>query len=100
MASVIGAGIYTNYLADHYGRLQANPDSPNKKGTNDQYDAYRHALVSAKLAEWFGEDYSKKQMEQHEIDVKGEPKESSMDRWNNRVGLEEYSRWKKATELR
>jgi hypothetical protein len=45
-------GNLTNHTADLLGGLQANPDpDPRLRGTNDQYDAFRHAYSSARATE-------------------------------------------------
>jgi hypothetical protein len=67
-------------------------------GSNDRYDAFRHALISAELTRFLGEHKAKKIMDQHENDHPNLPNESSMDLWNNDVGRREYFRWKDAVE--
>ncbi|WP_157694055.1 DUF6973 domain-containing protein [Neisseria chenwenguii] len=65
---------------------------------NDSYDAYRHALLSAKLTKYFGDDLAKTILDNHERDSPNPANETNMDKWNNNVGREEYHNWEKATE--
>jgi len=85
---------YARDTANSLGGLQANPDTPLR---NDQYDAYRHALLSAKLAA-LNESLSKTIMDDHENRTPNNPAaENNMDRFNNNVGREEYKKWSDAT---
>ena len=81
--------------ANSLGGLDTNPLYP--PTTNDQYDAYRHALMSAELTR-FGENFSKKMMDDHENSSPNTPPINNMDRWNNNVGREEYKKWRDAKE--
>jgi hypothetical protein len=84
---------HTNQLADSLGRLQANPDpDPRLRGTNDQYDAFRHAYSSARATELSNGNahIAKKLGDWNENRHPGPPAERNMDQWNNNVGREEY----------
>ncbi|MDD2776340.1 MAG: hypothetical protein PHU06_10315 [Gallionella sp.] len=59
---------YSMDKAGSYGGFDPYPN-PDRITHNNQYDAYRHALMSAQLAEMFGEDFSKMMM-----DVKWTPR--------------------------
>jgi hypothetical protein len=84
-------------LANQLGGLDVNPD-PRDPYHNDQYDAFRHALLSAELTETFGKSIAKYIADNHE-DVPGNPvAENNMDRWNNDVGRDEYEKWKIAKD--
>lgn len=72
---------YAYDTANSLGGLQANPD-PSDVTHNDQYDAYRHALMSAQLARLLGETLSKQMMDDHEDSSPNPPAENNMDRWN------------------
>lgn len=86
----------TNSIANDFGGFMSN--SPTGRGSDDAYDAYRHALISAGLADAFGPEYSKHKMDEHEFNNPNSPKEHNMDRWNNDVGRKEWARWKEAVE--
>ncbi len=78
--------------ADAYGGLTANPTN---KSVDDQYDAYRHALLSAKLM-ILGENIAKIIMDFHELrhpDTASLIQADNMDRYNNNVGREEEKLW-------
>lgn len=74
------------------GRPTGEPDSP--KGNDDRYDAYRHALLSAKLAEAYGDTNARAITDSHEGLVPNSELGQNMDRWNNDVGIEAYHEWK------
>lgn len=82
--------------ANSLGGLDPNPLYP--LTTNDQYDAYRHALMSAELTRLLGETLSKKMMDDHENSSPNTPPVNNMDRWNNNVGREEYQKWRAAKD--
>ena len=82
---------YTTGLANSFGGLAGNSRNP----SNDQYDAFRHALVSAELAR-AGEGFSEFWMSRHEDEVPNDPPVDNMDRWNNKVGRDEYENWREA----
>src|SRR3990172_11482791 len=90
---------YAINKADSFGGLQSDPN-PARKGNDDQYDAYRHALFSAKLAERFGDvNASKAIMDRYEMERPSvDPRPTNMDLWNNDVGREEYLLWKTAID--
>ena len=81
--------------ANSFGGLLANPD-PREHTHNDQYDAYRHALMSANLTERVGDEAAKAMMDRYEAGHPNEPSETNMDLWNNNVGREEYLHWRDA----
>lgn len=83
--------------ANALGGLEANPN-PREFAHNDQYDAYRHALMSAKLTELLrNPGLAKWATDKYEERNPNLPAEDNMDRWNNGVGRDEYSRWKQAS---
>jgi hypothetical protein len=86
--------IFTRNAADRLGGFRPG----NTPGNNDAYDAYRHALVSAWLADRLGVDRSKEMMDKHEIDYPNPAIERSMDLWNNNVGRTEYLIWRQARD--
>ena len=89
---------YAYDTANSLGGLQANPDPNDFVAHNDQYDAYRHALLSAKLAQ-LNEALSKMIMDDHESSTPNNPPaESNMDLWNNNVGRVEYQKWSAAKD--
>ena len=54
-----GFSAYAQQTADSLGGLEANPISIGLQGTNDQYDAYRHALLAAELTQVYGANDAK-----------------------------------------
>lgn len=84
---------YSVNTADSLGGLQLNPVDPYH---NDQYDAYRHTLISAKLTERFGPEMAKWLMDNYEAEYPNIPRESNMDYYNNNVGRFEYLQWERA----
>ncbi|WP_159068630.1 calcium-binding protein [Neisseria wadsworthii] len=86
---------YARDSADYHGGFS---NKNTTTGTNDSYDAYRHALLSAKLTKYLGEDKAKYYLDKHEKDVPNHPRETNMDKWNNDVGRREYYNWKQAKE--
>jgi len=97
MPAITTIEITTNTLADGFGGLTPN-SQPLQLGHNDQYDAYRHALVSAELTRLLGSEHAKSIMDKHETDNPNPAPENNMDRWNNRVGREEYELWLEASD--
>ncbi len=86
---------YAVDMANFFGGLLVNPD-PRESYHNDQYDAYRHALMSANLTERVGDEAAKAMMDRYEAGHPNEPGEKNMDLWNNNVGRQEYLNWKDA----
>ncbi|RUR71954.1 hypothetical protein EJP67_33425, partial [Variovorax guangxiensis] len=84
-------------LARSHGGFPLNPNSP-ATGTNDAYDAFRHAMMSAQLTERWGPDLSKRIMDWYENRNPNPPAEDNMDRWNNDVGRREYENWRNARD--
>lgn len=81
--------------ANELGGLTGSSVNPH----NDQYDAYRHAMLSADLTNLFGETISKMIMDDYESEnPSNPPAEKNMDLWNNNVGREELKRWQQAIE--
>ncbi|MES2662639.1 MAG: calcium-binding protein, partial [Pseudomonadota bacterium] len=91
--------------ADQLGRLTINPDLSTPY-YNDQYDAYRHALTSARLTERFNADIAKWLGDFNEraydpkdgLTEKEHNAQENMDKWNNNLGREEYKKWQEATD--
>ncbi|MDI9335496.1 MAG: hypothetical protein QM520_00465 [Gammaproteobacteria bacterium] len=113
-----------NGVADELGGLNTNPLY--LKGTNDQYDAFRHAYTSALVTGIF-EDIIQRRMDVRALatpvgefiakwlgdrnegpyDPNGKHKgmtleeynaEKNMDLWSNHVGREAYKNWRNAVE--
>ncbi|MDP1615400.1 MAG: hypothetical protein Q8L68_06350 [Methylococcales bacterium] len=62
-------------------------EAPTRKGTNDQYDAFRHALLAATLTATYGAENAKAILDSHEgVDI-NLPNEQNMDRWNKTLEL-------------
>lgn len=57
-------------------------------GGDNAYDAYRHALLSAKLTDHFGVEKAKAITDKHEVDgmTSSNQKSTNMDYFNNDVG--------------
>ena len=81
-------------FAVEFGGLTPNPEAT-EFGHNDAYDAYRHALMSGRLADKFGEDIAKHLMDEYERRHPNPPDEKNMDLWNNDVGRQVYREWKR-----
>jgi hypothetical protein len=70
--------------------------APTRKGTNDEYDAFRHTLLAATLTETYGAENAKTILDSHEgLDI-NLPNKQNMDRWNNDIGIKSYQEWKDA----
>jgi hypothetical protein len=84
--------------ADDLGGFAGNPNR-DEVGVNDEYDAYRHALNSAKFADRFGPGVSKFLGDRLEAShPNDDARDTNMDKWNNNVGREEWARWKEAKD--
>ncbi len=80
--------------ANSFGGLSGDPITPH----NDQYDAYRHAILSAELMQAGPDAISKYILDNHEANPLNPPAEKNMDKWNNDVGAKEYYKWKEAVD--
>jgi len=80
--------------ADSFGGFWKGP----QQGHNDPYDAYRHALLGARLTEKYGADAARKLTDTYEGYSINVPEERNMDRWNNDVGINKYQQWKSAID--
>ena len=81
---------YSQEAADSFGGLKEAYDY---KGVSDQYDAYRHTLLGAKLAQHFGADVARRIGDSYEGYSDNNARDLNMDRWNNDVGIKEYQKW-------
>ncbi|MDK4587432.1 DUF6973 domain-containing protein, partial [Kingella kingae] len=89
---------FTRYAMDKANEFGGFSNKATTKLHNDSYDAYRHALLSAKLTSYFGDNFAKDFLDDHEKDNPNPASETNMDKWNNNIGRQKYHNWKSATE--
>ncbi|WP_418604968.1 DUF6973 domain-containing protein [Kingella kingae] len=88
---------FTRYAMDKANEFGGFSNKATTKLHNDSYDAYRHALLSAKLTSYFGDNFAKDFLDDHEKDNPNPASETNMDKWNNNIGRQKYHNWKSAT---
>ena len=93
-------GTFVDYA---HNQADANGGYPGGwgNGGDNMYDAYRHALLQAKLTDHLGTDLAKSIGDQHEVEgvaTTPDPRSTNMDYYNNDVGRNEYWNWRTARE--
>ena len=95
---------YSDDTFINYARIQAEAmggfPGGYGDGSDNHYDAFRHALLSAKLTQYLGEATAKAIGDMHEADnltaINGAS--TNMDYFNNDVGRKEFLNWKNAVD--
>lgn len=91
---------FIDYARDQAVALGGLPGSA-ARAEDNAYDAFRHALLMAKLTGYLGADTARSIGDTHEQEgtAKGaDPRATNMDLYNNGVGRQEYVNWRAARE--
>lgn len=82
----IVAGAASTVVLNELFAAEADQFWGEKTGWNDASDAFRHAYVSARFAQYFGEHTPNILGIVHEsVSQSDDPRDAAMDIWNNRI---------------